>query len=83
MNRRCPFCGSDKIKVESKKSNNSLSPFDRAKGCKSKFTGSVRCNSCFSRGPTVSIACLGESISIAERELLSELAYSAWNTRQI
>ena len=82
MNRKCPFCGSDKLKVESKNSTRSLRTADRSAGYKSKFTGSVRCNRCFSRGPTVYILCAGDSISLTEKALLDEMAYAAWNNRK-
>ena len=79
MNRKCPFCGSDKLKVESKNSTRSLRTADRSAGYKSKFTGSVRCNRCFSRGPTVYILCAGDSISLTEKSVGDKQGYPAWN----
>lgn len=81
MNKKCPFCASDKIKVESKNSTKGLRIKERSAGYRSRFTGSVRCNRCFSRGPTISVLCTGDSPSTAEKEMLVEMAYAVWNNR--
>lgn len=72
----CPFCGSDKLNLSSKKSSDC-----RYRGTvrESFHTATMRCNQCHARGPTVS-AWLPSSQHNA-REVLHDEAVEAWNTR--
>lgn len=47
--RECPFCGSDKTKVETKTRRVTVGFFDKEE----YVSASVRCNSCHARGPLV------------------------------
>ncbi len=72
----CPFCGGTKLKVDSKKSNNT------------KWEGSayytshvvtVRCNRCFTRGPATSVWLRHSSYGAVDAG--KEKAIEAWNRR--
>ena len=78
MNRElknCPFCGGEKLKIDSKRRNNTE-------------TYSVRCNKCHARGGTVSISIKGVLKNCgydALRELREQAkakAIEAWNARK-
>lgn len=77
--KSCPFCGGTKLKLESKTTKLSLE--DRYSGYKSKFTGSIRCNICHSRGPTCTIKLKTNSMTNNDLETLSQIAFDAWNNR--
>lgn len=79
MNKHCPYCGSSKMKFERKKAKTTLSK--RYEGYKYRYTGSIRCNICCGRGPTVGIDVKGEGISRLELAELENMAYDAWNSR--
>lgn len=79
-NKACPFCGSEKLKVDSKTAK-------RTKYIGSTryntITASVRCNRCFSRGPTVSMDYLYDNFEDHNR-VIKELdikAFEKWNNR--
>lgn len=76
--RACPFCGSDKLTVDSKKNGH---PHRRKSDSVLAYThtASIRCNKCHARGPTV-------SVSLAEHEygavdMLKDKAFEAWEKR--
>lgn len=81
VQKTCPFCGSNKLKFESKNNNRGMRLDDKYAGYKSKHTGSIRCNKCHARGPTVSILVKDTIIGEINREKLISMAYSAWNDR--
>ncbi len=68
----CPFCGSNKVKIQFNESYNQM-----------KASG--RCNRCHTRGPLVSKRIDGFSISVEEhqiiREYLNKEALRLWNNR--
>lgn len=80
--RTCPFCGSTKVKIDSKSKNNN---YTRTVYC----TVSVRCTRCHARGGTAS----GEIpnriaypinidlTKITNYEVLEERAIEMWNKR--
>ena len=72
----CPFCGGTKLKVDSKRSNNT-----RWKDGKrfSSHVVTVRCNRCFARGPATSVL-LGSHEYAATRKG-EDAAIEAWNRR--
>ena len=74
MRKTCPFCGKDKLKVDSKSGHR----FTSGKKVNT-LTGSVRCNCCHGRGPTVTVSYMGQCIGILEQ--LEEKAFEAWNMR--
>lgn len=65
----CPFCGSDKLKLEKKAT--------RYKGHKA-YVASIRCNSCHARGGTVT----NLTIPYAVKEDVENIAYERWNKRR-
>ena len=73
--KNCPFCGGEKLKIDSKRRNNTE-------------TYSVRCNKCHARGGTVSISIKGVLKNCgydALRELREQAkakAIEAWNARK-
>ena len=72
----CPFCGSKKLKIDSKKGSN----FRYVNGKREDFhVVTVRCNRCHTRGPTTSVY-LGYGQVNAAR-VMSEAATEAWNRR--
>lgn len=66
----CPFCGSEKLKIDSKRTFNYGN-----KRC----AVAVRCNSCHARGPVAGI--LMPDGQYNERELVGDKAADLWNTR--
>lgn len=74
----CPFCGFDKIKIDSKKGNN----FRFVNGKKEEYhVVTVRCNKCHTRGPTVSIYMRVGQYNAAE--IMEMKAIKFWNTRAL
>ena len=71
----CPFCGKDKLSLDCKSKNES-------KGYYRTYT--VRCNSCFARGGTVSgyiSAKRNWNVTIISDSELQQKAIELWNTR--
>lgn len=80
QHRCCPFCGGDKLKVDSKVSNQ----INIINGNRYKtYTASVRCNKCHSRGPTVSgqVLCGSQQHMFEIQKMLEIEAYKQWNIR--
>ena len=79
--KRCPFCGVDKLKIESKTKDISYRHVRQ-------HTLSVRCNKCHARGGTVSGEIGNYSFGTPKSEKLTTLkeleekAIEAWNTRK-
>ena len=77
IGKECPFCGNTKLSVDCKSKN-------EFEGCKRTYT--VRCNSCFARGGTVSgfvkknYYCHQEVTIISDDELINK-AIKLWNKR--
>ena len=76
----CPFCGSNKLKFDGKTKRSGWEnggPVDA-------YTGSIRCNRCHARGPTVSIKYDARSFEArkAAYEDIEKLAFDAWNNRK-
>lgn len=82
----CPFCESDKLKIEMKKKGTRYFGIAQLEN----YTASVRCNACHARGGTVSgyvrnrrfveaADWLKDEISIEE---LERRAIESWNTRK-
>ena len=74
----CPFCGSTKLKLDSKKINSPryLGPGKWEDG----HTGSIRCNSCHARGPTVTVWVPRHTLG-GIHEMLKAAVLSKWNDR--
>lgn len=72
----CPFCGGTKLKVDSKRSNNTR--WEAGKPIAAHVV-TVRCKRCFARGPATSVL-LGEHEYGAIRKG-EESAIEAWNRR--
>lgn len=76
----CPFCGSTKLKIDSKSKTVSYRHVDI-------FTASVRCNVCHARGGTASGECGWYYFGSPKSEKLTTLAeieqraIDAWNRR--
>lgn len=66
----CPFCGSDKLKVDSKRTFNYSTR---------RCSVSVRCMKCHARGSTVGIDMPTDKYN--EREICESAAIEAWNRR--
>ena len=79
--KRCPFCGGDKLKIESKTKDISYRHVRQ-------HTLSVRCNKCHARGGTVSGEIGNYSFGTPKSEKLTtskeleEKAIEAWNNRK-
>ena len=72
----CPFCGGNKLKVDSKKGNN----FRCVNGKREDFhVVTVRCNKCHTRGPTVSVYLGWGQYNAAK--VMNDAAIEAWNRR--
>ena len=73
----CPFCGKEKIKVDSKRSNN----MHWEGAIKLEYhVATARCNSCHARGPSVGVW-VARSNHINVAKALEEKAIEAWNRR--
>lgn len=70
-NKLCPFCGSDKTKVESKRGRVLLG--------EQRVSLSVRCNLCKARGPVVGVTM--KTGRYNEIELFGDVVYEKWNER--
>ena len=68
--KACPFCGSTKLKIDSKRT------FDYGK---KRCAVTVRCNSCHARGPVAGISMPDGQYN--ERELVGDKAAEMWNGR--
>ena len=68
----CPFCGSDKTKVETKSKNN-ITRFGREE----YVSASVRCNVCYARGPIVT----GKRADMNATKFEAEKLWNAWTSR--
>jgi Lar family restriction alleviation protein len=68
--KRCPFCGSTKLKLE-KKSHG------RARDGRPLYTASIRCNCCHARGGTI----LNSTLPYAIKEDVEAEAIDRWNRR--
>ena len=68
----CPFCGSDKTKVETK-SKNHITRFGREE----YVSASVRCNVCHARGPIVT----GKRADIYATKAEAEKCWNSWTSR--
>lgn len=67
----CPFCGSDKLKIDSKRTF--------AYGNKKHCSVTVRCMKCHARSPVVGIKMPDGRYN--EREICEEAVIEAWNRR--
>ena len=67
----CPFCGSDKLKIDSKRGT--------IRRGKQRVSLSVRCNSCHARGPVLGIEV--DAGRHNEIELYKEEVMKLWNKR--
>lgn len=78
MLKYCPFCGKTKLKIEYKTDNKKY-----IKGKKYKaITGSMRCNCCHARGPTITIAYDSKEVSMMQvKDKLDIQLEEAWNNR--
>ncbi len=81
MNKACPFCNKDKIKVEMKTGKKGYEGGYRY----TQLIASVRCNCCFARGPSTSAKYYGYMYSEESQKIIRELenkALNLWNSRQ-
>ena len=80
--KECPFCGSTKLKIESK--NSKIHYYEKF-GMKTwqRVTYSVRCNSCKARGGTFGIDMATDDIELKHKQELiaKEEVIKRWNTR--
>lgn len=67
----CPFCGSDKLKIDSKRT------FQH--GGKKHCSVTVRCTKCHARSPVVGINMSDGQYN--EREICKEAVIKVWNRR--
>lgn len=72
----CPFCGGNKLKVDSRKNNNTRWINNKMEEC---HVVTVRCNRCHTRGPTVSVYLGWGQYKAAE--IMNDAAIEAWNRR--
>lgn len=74
--KACPFCGSTKLKIDSKRNANF-----RHKDGKAQYSHvvTVRCNKCHTRGPTTSIWV--DHNRSADIDQISAVAANLWNER--
>lgn len=80
----CPFCGSNKLKIETKSGRIHYYEKDGMKSWQN-VVFSVRCNSCHARGGTFSvdlptIGCLGDLEN--KRKEATDKAIEKWNSRK-
>lgn len=80
LTKSCPFCGSENLKLETKRSKN-VTLEERYAGYKVRIVGSIRCNKCFSRGPTCHISSKNSTLNKVQQLLLENMAYDNWNKR--
>lgn len=78
MRKSCPFCGKDKLKVDSKRSNRPKH-IDGVKYY--TYTLSVRCNCCHARGPSISRDVKAFNGGTVVTEDFEQLVFDAWNNR--
>ena len=72
----CPFCGGNKLKVDSKKGNN----FRYINGKREEYhVVTVRCNKCHARGPAASVYL--PRFSYDAVGVMNDAAIEAWNRR--
>lgn len=79
MNQSCPFCGSTKLKLDSKRTKAHGDWIDGKYVSLKHCSVSVRCSSCHARGPVAGIYIPDGKYN--ERELCEQSAYDAWNKR--
>jgi len=81
---RCPFCGSNKIKVDSKRKYKSVFICNMST-TKAEYTISVRCNVCHGRGPTASGVVYSENMYrlLKERNIKKEIKNLAYSYKDI
>lgn len=81
----CPFCGSDKLKIDYKSTLIGYNGIDERV---ERWTFSVRCNSCHARGGTVGGKVIPfkyadvERKGITTKEELKDKCITSWNTRK-
>ena len=75
--KKCPFCGSDKLKIEKKKKETRYFGI----GALENYTASVRCNVCHARGGAVSGYVRNRRFVEADNWLKDEISIEAWNKR--
>lgn len=74
--KRCAFCGGDKLKIDSKKSND----FRFVDGEREvRHVVTVRCTKCHARGPTVPVWLRRGQYNAAQ--IMEEEAVKSWNKR--
>ena len=85
--RTCPFCGSNKLKIQGTQRKIGATGIDEPVACE---TYSVRCNVCHARGGAVGGKVILTRLRLRESELpkwassresLKEKAIEAWNRR--
>ena len=76
MKKSCPFCGKNKLKVDSRKG--SSAGWEKNVHLFS-YVVSVRCNCCHARGPSVSVKIPDGATNAVT--LCEEAAIKAWNER--
>lgn len=76
--KACPFCGGLKISFESKAGTEHINL--KTRRWEKRHTGSLRCNKCHARGPTVSARV--PAGTAAPLEQLEDMATEAWNNRK-
>lgn len=75
----CPFCGSSKLKIDSKR--NYTYEHDKITGAQlKKCSVSVRCGSCHARGPVVGVKVPDGEYN--EKQLVEQAVVEAWNNRK-
>jgi Lar family restriction alleviation protein len=76
--KHCPFCGSTKLKADSKKINRPR--YLTGDKWEDGHTGSMRCNRCHARGPTVTVWVPRHTLT-GIQERIKDAAIEAWNRR--
>lgn len=70
VKKSCPFCGSDKLKIDSKRTFNYST---------NHCSVSIRCMKCHARGPVVGVNMPKNQYN--EREICESAAIDTWNRR--